>query len=419
MTVRVTGERQRGSRCCRTGSRFGASRGCRRRTIVPIMGSGGTPVTGVLLTLWRAAAGFRVVALVTCAYLILRWRDLYAQPAAAFAVGAAMVAVTGAVVVLAVRGRAHRLSLVGADVVICIVLTMLSRVAQHPAQFDGGMPTLTSIWAAGPAIEVGLVLGATAGGAAGAVQFLASVAVRGGYDGRTLLNGLLLIIVGVVGGYLATVTVRVEQERAQVAADSARLAERERLARSIHDGVLQTLGLLHRRGLAAGGEWAELGREAAGQEAALRSLITSQAIVAAPAGLRNLAAELTKLRSARVTVSVAEVSVPLPSAEAAELLDAVRAALHNVEQHAGEAARAWVLLEDLGAEFAVTVRDDGVGIPAGRLEAARAEGRLGVARSIRRRVEELGGQVRISSAPGEGTEVEIVVPYRVSSGPRS
>ena len=51
----------------------------------------------------------------------------------------------------------------------------------------------------------------------------------------------------------------------------------------------------------------------------------------------------------------------------------------------------------------VTVRDDGPGIPAGRLEQAAAQGRLGVAQSIRGRVTDLGGQVTIITGPGEGT----------------
>jgi signal transduction histidine kinase len=375
------------------------------------MASRAIPVTGVLLTLWRAAAGFRVVALAFCLYLIIRWHDLYAAPVVAFGVGIAMAIVTVVVVVLAVPGRAHRLGFVTADVAICIALTLLTRLAQHPRQFHGDMPTLTSVWAAGPAIEVGLLLGGVAGGLAGLLQLAASVVVREGYDGRTLANGLLLIIVGGIAGYLATVTVRVEQDRAHAAAERARIAERDRLIRSIHDGVLQTLGLVHRRGAAAGGEWAELGREAAEQAATLRALITSQAIVPAPAGLRNLTADLATLRSAQVTVSLTEAPIQLPSHEAGEVFDAVRAALHNVEQHAGSGARTWVLLEDLGGEVAVTVRDDGVGISAGRLDEAVTEGRLGVATSIRGRIADLGGRVRISSAPGEGTEVEIVVPH--------
>jgi signal transduction histidine kinase len=88
----------------------------------------------------------------------------------------------------------------------------------------------------------------------------------------------------------------------------------------------------------------------------------------------------------------------------------VRAALHNVAQHAGPEARAWVLLERLDDRVCVTVRDDGVGFPAGRLETAERDGRLGVAGSIRRRIEGLGGRAAISSVSGEGTMVELVVP---------
>jgi signal transduction histidine kinase len=374
------------------------------------------PVTGVLLSLWRAAAVFRIVAVAFCLYLIIRWRDIYAEPAVAFGVGGAMLLVTGVVTVWAFAGRAHRLAFVSADLAICIVLTVLTRAAQHPSQFHGDMPTLTSVWAAGPAIEAGLLLGSIAGIVAGLLQFVASIVVREGYDGHTLANGLLLLIVGGIAGYLATFTLRAEQERALAAAEGARLAERDRLTRSIHDGVLQILGLVHRRGLAAGGQWAELGQEAAAQEAALRALITSQSISPTPTGLRNLAGDLTALRSTRVTVSVPDAPVLLASHDAGELLDVVRAALDNVEQHAGPDAKAWVFLEDLGGEVVVTVRDDGVGIRSGRLDEAVSEGRLGVAESIRGRIADLGGRVKITSSPAEGTEVEIVTPSHHSTG---
>lgn len=373
-------------------------------------------VAGVLLSLWRAAAVFRIVAAAFCCYLILRWRDLYAEPAVAFGVGAAMVLVTGVVVVLATTGRAHRLDLVLADLISCVVLTILTRSAQQPSQFHGGMPTLTSVWAAGPVIEVGLLLGGVAGVLAGLVQFTASVIARAGYDGRTLTNGVLLVIVGGVVGYLATAAVQAEQQRAAAAADRARLAERDRLTRSIHDGVLQVLGLVHRRGIAAGGEWAELAQEAAAQEAALRALITSQALAPTPAGQQNIAAELAALRSAQVVVSVPETPVLVTSALATEVLGAVREAVRNVERHAGEDAVAWIFLEDLENSVVVTIRDDGSGIPPGRLEQAAAEGRVGVAGSIRGRVAEFGGQARISSTPGTGTEVEISIPVDASGG---
>ena len=57
----------------------------------------------------------------------------------------------------------------------------------------------------------------------------------------------------------------------------------------------------------------------------------------------------------------------------------------------------------------VSVRDDGPGIPAGRLETAEREGRLGVAESIRGRVADLGGTVRLDTG-SYGTEWELTIP---------
>jgi signal transduction histidine kinase len=367
-------------------------------------------ISGVELSLWRAAVVFRLVAAALVAYLVVRWRDLYAVPGVAYGVAAGVVAMTAVVTVLGLTGRAHRAGFVVADLAVSITLTLLSRAAQHPDQFHGGMPTLTTVWAVGPVIEAGLVLGAAAGAAAGVLLFAATLIVRDGYDGRTLFNGLLVVLVGGLSGYIANLTTAAEQERAVLAAERARLAERERLTRSIHDGVLQVLGLVHRRGTAVGGEWAELGREAATQEAALRALINRTAIAATPTGTGNLAADLIGLRSAKVTVAVPDTPVLLPAARADEVVQVVRAALSNVAQHAGPSATAYVFVEGRPDAIVITIRDDGVGMPSGRLDEAAAEGRLGVAKSIRGRVEDLGGTLKITSALGEGTELEAVIP---------
>ena len=60
-------------------------------------------------------------------------------------------------------------------------------------------------------------------------------------------------------------------------------AERARLARAVHDGVLQVLALVQRRGGELGGEAGELGRLAGEQEIRLRALIRAQDSVVAPA----------------------------------------------------------------------------------------------------------------------------------------
>jgi signal transduction histidine kinase len=95
---------------------------------------------------------------------------------------------------------------------------------------------------------------------------------------------------------------------------------------------------------------------------------------------------------------------------AAEITAAVAAALDNVAEHCPPGTKIWVLVEDEPARVTVSVRDDGPGIDPDRLAEASAQGRLGVAQSIQGRITDLRGTVRINSAPGEGTEVELVVP---------
>ncbi len=69
----------------------------------------------------------------------------------------------------------------------------------------------------------------------------------------------------------------------------AAASERERIARGIHDSVLQVLALVSSRGRDLGGEAAELGRLAGEQEAALRALLTADSPEPTPAdGLLDL-----------------------------------------------------------------------------------------------------------------------------------
>jgi signal transduction histidine kinase len=93
----------------------------------------------------------------------------------------------------------------------------------------------------------------------------------------------------------------------------------------------------------------------------------------------------------------------------AETVAAVKACLDNVLAHAGPGASAWILAQAAPDAITVSVRDDGPGMPQGRVEEAAAEGRLGVASSIRGRIEGLGGTATLQS--GEwGTEWVLSVP---------
>jgi signal transduction histidine kinase len=118
---------------------------------------------------------------------------------------------------------------------------------------------------------------------------------------------------------------------------------------------------------------------------------------------------LLPLATPRVDVVVPAEQVLLPTAKATELVAVVKEALNNVSKHAGPGAHAWVVVEDLGSDVLVSIRDDGVGTTADRLEAGRADGHLGVSQSIRGRITDLGGSVTVRTAPGEGTEWEMKV----------
>ncbi|MER7078692.1 MacS family sensor histidine kinase, partial [Saccharopolyspora kobensis] len=191
-------------------------------------------------------------------------------------------------------------------------------------------------------------------------------------------------------------------------------AERERLARDIHDSVLQVLARVRRRGTELGGEAAELAKLAGEQEIALRALVATTPQEPTENGATDLAARLQVLRTGRIHVSVPGNPVLLEEPLSSELFAVVRESLANVEKHAGPDAQAWVLLEELPDEVVLSVRDDGPGIPEGRLDEAAAEGRLGVAKSIRGRVDGLGGTITLDTEPGEGTEWEIRVPLPVA-----
>ena len=97
--------------------------------------------------------------------------------------------------------------------------------------------------------------------------------VRGALSPATVNGTVLMLVAGVLLGHVARVADQAQRRVQQAAASEAAQPERERLARDIHDSVLQVLALVQRRGEELGGEAAELGRLAGEQEAALRALV--------------------------------------------------------------------------------------------------------------------------------------------------
>jgi signal transduction histidine kinase len=299
-------------------------------------------------------------------------------------------------------------------------LLLSTAALQYPSALRHGVAPVTATWLAGPVLAWAVRYGRRAGLITAVVMSGCDLALVRGVALSVALNGVvLLLLAGVIVGHLARLAAEVEAERQHATEVEAASRERERLARHIHDSVLQVLALVQRRGAEAGGTAAELGRLAGQQEAALRALVGDGIEAAAAGGLAagapgalDLRALLLPAQTDRVTVSVPAQAVLVERAGADELASATRAALDNVRRHCGEQARAWVLVEDEPGLVTVTIRDDGPGIAAGRLAEAAAAGRLGVSHSIRGRLRDLGGSATISSAPGEGTEVALRLPRR-------
>jgi signal transduction histidine kinase len=364
-------------------------------------------VTGdpVLAPLWRALAGYRVLAFgYACVLLAVGWHG-YRRPGLAAVVLAVVGVWTAATTYGYLRPRrTHTGRLAIADLAVTMAAVGCTVLVQSPEALVGGSPVLTSVWSAGSPIVLALAKGPTAG-VLGALAVQAVVwAVRGSLGPAQLTDLVLLVAAAAAIGYAGTVLRRSAEEMRRATELRAAVAERERLARTIHDGVLQVLAQVHRRGRAVGGEAAELGALAGEQEVALRTLMTTAPSPGLPDGAADLATALRGLATRWVTVSVPGTEVALPSSAVAELVAATREALTNVTEHVGVDARAWVLLEDLGDRVVVSVRDEGPGVPEGRLEAAATEGRLGVAGSIRGRIAALGGTAVCESRPGLGTE---------------
>jgi len=192
---------------------------------------------------------------------------------------------------------------------------------------------------------------------------------------------------------------------------TTREEERRRLRRDLHDGLGQSLSGMAmsinaaRLSLRASPETAErmLGELRSGMDSVtgdIRHLVY---------GLRppalddlGLAGAVAEMAGPGVTVEVRGELPGLPAATEVAAYRIVQEALTNARRHAG-ATTVRVSLERGEGDLSVRVRDDGIGVPAGRRSG------VGLA-SMRERAAELGGTCVITTPPEGGTVVEAILP---------
>jgi signal transduction histidine kinase len=224
--------------------------------------------------------------------------------------------------------------------------------------------------------------------------------------GDTGADGPLLTPAAFAGGLLLVVGPwlwRTAQERDAERTRRIRSEERAEVAARVHDSVLQTLALVQREA----NDPKRVAQLARRQERELRGwlypegqLFQDDTLVAA---IGNAAAEVEELHGVRVEVASAG-NAPLDDDARAVVL-AAREAMANAARFSG-ADEVSVYAEADPEAISVFVRDRGAGFDR---ESVPKE-RRGLAESIEGRMTRHGGTAKITSAPDEGTEVELTLP---------
>ncbi len=278
-----------------------------------------------------------------------------------------------------------------------------SQTSEPPARFE----RLPAAAADALAVLVGTRRGAVARFVAGALLVLGGLgAFARSVGSATALRevglGALIVAAGLTlafgPGVARFVSAYSDERRERV-----RAAERADISAHLHDSVLQTLALVQRKA----DDPREVRRLARRQERELRTWLlegggTVPAAATLGATLEAVAAEVEDVYAVRFDVVRVR---DCPSDSRLEpLVLAAREAMVNAARHSGE-PEVSVYVEVEPQRATVFVRDRGVGFDPASVPADRR----GVAESIVGRLARHGGRATVHSAPGEGTEVELVI----------
>jgi len=221
---------------------------------------------------------------------------------------------------------------------------------------------------------------------------------------------------------------REELRELATAASSAREQEQARIARELHDELAQSLSTLKMdialiRSAPAGGGDVALAKRLDRMEEQIDATIAAMRRIAAdlrPLALDDLGLvpaiealvqEFERRTGVRGELAIGDERLAVTDAQATAIFRIIQESLTNVAKHA-RATRVEVIVEVDDDAVTVTVHDDGAGFASDGPRKPQSYGLLG----IRERAYLLGGEMRVTSAPGKGTEIEVRLPRRVSGG---
>ncbi len=202
--------------------------------------------------------------------------------------------------------------------------------------------------------------------------------------------------------------------------DSVREGERAHIAREIHDELGQALtalkmdlSLLTLKFGEATPQIREQVQELKGRVDAIIQVVRDVATALRPAaldlgilpGVEWLVEEFQKRSGIRCTVSVVDSDIAVGEDRSIVLFRIIQESLTNVSRHAN-ARNVQILLDHDAERIRLDVEDDGVGFDVDAARRKKTFGLLG----IQERVIMLGGELKITSAPGHGTRVSVSMP---------
>jgi signal transduction histidine kinase len=202
------------------------------------------------------------------------------------------------------------------------------------------------------------------------------------------------------------------------------LAERQRLAREIHDTLAQGFAsiVLHLEAAEASlspvpppaRQHLDRARDTARDNLAeARRMVWALRPESLERGtladaLKRLGARWSEESGAAASVAITGAPRPLPTDVEVALLRAAQEALSNIRKHA-RARQATLTLSYMDDAVNLDVQDDGLGFDPQRLPTDAQAGGYGL-RAMRERVESMGGTWSIESAPGEGATLAVSLP---------
>jgi PAS domain S-box-containing protein len=211
---------------------------------------------------------------------------------------------------------------------------------------------------------------------------------------------------------------RLAEERGRLVAQALEAEDRERrrISQALHDDALQTLLTVDQdvADVMKGSEPGEvLPRVREGLARAIRQL-RDTALELHPLLLERKGLEMALDAIAQGAAAVGDFRCTVrvePDAVAVNdqfVLSIARELLMNAAKHAG-ASRVSVVVERRGETMEIEVADDGAGLPPGRVEAALAEGHIGLA-ILTERLDAIGGRFEIVTRDGGGTTARAIFP---------